>query len=98
MNPKLNCDIFIEAAENVDSRLDWYSCCAICRVASLDYRRPPEREFYEKIFGLSCYEGDDNYTFDSMDDGQSTRNQIQEIRVLALCFAAEIARLKNNKK
>ena len=92
MKQKFELSIFDTAAEHCSTRLE-YACLA------LEYaqeRQRHHRELFEALF-LTEYT-----TFAAMHKESfgtvPSDEELQNIRVMAICLAREIARLKNNKK
>ena len=92
---KLNIEAFLLAAEAIQERRHEFACVAI------GGKEMKERILFQSIFGITC----DGSPFDVFDAIYSiyfeklpTREELIEIRIMALCLAAEIARLKNNKQ
>ncbi len=95
MKQKFNLKVFDGAAEICATQYRHYACVALTK-ASRSLKDTIERELFESLF-LTSYT-----TFDVMHNERfgyvATDNEIQDIRVLAVCFAREIARLNNNRK
>jgi hypothetical protein len=91
--PKYRPDIFVLAAEIIEKEIQTYACHAICYAefgGGYSFERSQERALFEYLFEIETL---GTFTKRAEDD-----DDVREIRVLALLLAAEIARLKNNKK
>ena len=111
---KLNVEAFLLAAQMIESYDEIFSCNALKRVLEnqfcvKDIDNSPELKFYHALFDIrySCRGISETFWEVMKREGILLKREgilldgqidLHEIRVWALCFAAEIARLKNQKK
>jgi hypothetical protein len=111
MKTKLRLDHFDRAAEFIETgSKSSFACNALSAAGDpkgYGYRndgwiKTPERTFFEELFGLYAPPLSFSGTFTGMCGHffgyYPGEEEIRDIRVLALCFAREIARCKNRGK
>ncbi len=92
----MNTKIYIEAAKLIDSGRERFSCLAIFTTCNFQYTK--EEKFYAELFGVN--NGD---TFNclykkyfNIPAAEQDENELREIKVIALCFAAAYFSDKDN--
>lgn len=93
-----NPDIFIAAAETIDSREIWYACVAIKYNSILDssYQDIPELSLFTDLYWKDSCAPQGGIWWPKV-KGDNEDNRDYESRIYALLLAAEIAKDKNNK-
>ncbi len=94
----MNTEIYIEAAERIDSSLAKYSCLVIWEL--LGQVPSKEEDSYYELF-VDKEDRESRCTFyciyEKIYGIEPTNEELKEIRVLALLFAAEYFNDENNK-
>jgi hypothetical protein len=91
----LDPDVFVQAAEVMNSDKWQFSCCTIMYVCRTAKQQDLHVEFFKHLFNIGdvC---DDNYTFTSPAFWKgASEEELQPIRVLCLLFASHAARDHN---
>ncbi len=90
--PKYNPEIYLKAARDIDSGLEEFSCCAICKEGNRDkdifgYQH---RLIYAEHFDVSLRTF--SFLWGSYYSDIPNNTEIKELRVLALCLMAQICK------
>ncbi len=80
-------DVYINAAESIDSGEHYWSCCAIAHLYSVGDRKE-HRKLYEDYFG--CYWDTFSCLYIRYYGRKPMPEELKEIRVLTLCLMATI--------
>ena len=94
----MDTNIFVEAAEKVDLDKEEFSCCAIIRAGEYNNKnkdRQKARENYCELYEIRGHETFEN-VHKRLLGSYVSYEELKEIRVLALLFAAQV--FKNKRK